>query len=45
MDLCGEMDNKELNQRRAAARRTAWKLAFVAFLIFAAFFATGIVGR
>jgi hypothetical protein len=45
MELCTTMDDKELSQRRAAARRTAWKLAFVAFVIFAAFLATGIVGR
>ena len=39
------MNDKELAQKRAAARRTAWKLAFVALVIFAAFIATGIVGR
>jgi len=39
------MDEHELEQRRRAARRTAWILAIVAFLIFGAFFMTGVVGR
>jgi len=38
MGLCAKMDNKELNQRRAAARRTAWKLAVIAFLTNAVIF-------
>jgi hypothetical protein len=35
----------ELVQRRAAARRTAWRLAVVAGLIFLVFFMTGVIGR
>jgi len=38
-------DSRELEQRRAAAYRTAWILAAVAFAIFAAFIASGVMGR
>ena len=39
------MDEQDLAQRRAAARRTAWILAAVAFGIFVLFFMTGVTGR
>ena len=39
------MDTQELDQRRAAARRMAWKLAAVAIVIFVLFFLSGVVGR
>ncbi len=39
------MDSNELKQRRANARRTAWKLALVALLIFGVFILTGVIGR
>ena len=35
----------DLAQRRAAARRTAWRLAIVVAIIFTVFFLTGVVGR
>lgn len=35
----------ELARRRAAARKTAWALAAVALVIFAAFVISGITGR
>ena len=40
-----QFDQKEIESRRLAARKTAWKLAIVAFIIFAAFMYTGISGR
>jgi hypothetical protein len=39
------MDKQDIEQRRRAARRTAWKLAIVALVIFGVFFMTGITGR
>jgi hypothetical protein len=39
------MDNNEIAQRRRAARKTAWKLAIVALVIFGMFLMTGIIGR
>lgn len=38
-------DSRDLEQRRAAARRTAWILAAVAFVIFAVFIASGVSGH
>lgn len=43
--MTSQFDEHEIDQRRRAARKTAWKLAIVAFVIFAAFLFTGIVGR
>ena len=39
------MDEYEIKQRRAAARRTAWILAAIAAAIFIAFLVTGVTGR
>jgi hypothetical protein len=40
-----QIDKHDIDQRRKAARKTAWKLAIVAFIFFAAFLYMGIVGR
>lgn len=39
------MDSNDIEQRRRAARRTAWILAIVALIIFGAFLYTGVSGR
>lgn len=36
---------EDIAKRRAAARRTAWKLAILAGIIFTVFYLTGVVGR
>lgn len=38
-------NSRDIEQRRRAARRTAWILAIVALTIFAAFLYTGVSGR
>lgn len=43
--MTAQFDQNEIDQRRKAARKTAWKLAIVAFVVFAVFMYTGIVGR
>lgn len=35
----------EIDERRRAARRTAWKLAIVALIIFGLFVLRGVIGR
>jgi hypothetical protein len=39
------MAGNELARRRAAARKTAWKLAVVALVIFGMFILSGVLGR
>jgi len=45
LNASGAMDDRELKQRRAAARRTAWVLGAVAIAIFTLFIMSGILGR
>lgn len=43
--MINEADRHEIKQRRRAARRTAWKLAIVALIIFGLFLMSGVIGR
>lgn len=36
---------RDIDQQRARARRTAWRLAIVVGIIFATFFMSGVIGR
>ena len=39
------MSDTDLQQRRSAARRTAWLLAAIVVLIFTAFILSGVLGK
>ncbi|HSM68081.1 MAG TPA: hypothetical protein VK830_00075 [Xanthomonadales bacterium] len=43
--MINKADRYEIEQRRRAARRTAWKLAIVALVIFGLFLMSGVIGR
>jgi hypothetical protein len=45
LSVISEADRHEIEQRRRAARRTAWKLAIVALIIFGLFVLRGVIGR
>jgi hypothetical protein len=38
-------DRHDIDERRRAARRTAWWLAIVALIIFSMFLLSGVIGR